>query len=573
MILADVIIHSHSHSHLHFVGNNWTIMGGHSNGSNGSTNTLGRANGNTSMNGDDSLNGLNANGHNGSTSTSNGTGNHYKPPTSPSTPAPTFQPVAIGGMACRLPEDIHSPSELWSFLHAGRDARGPVPSSRYNISAFHLPHKRPGAVIAQQGYFLNSTNDLVALDTSFFSMPRREVEALDPQQRLLLEVAREAIDDAGETRWRGTNVLGQNDFIVSNRLSHELDLHGPSSITRGDYTSAIVSGTNIIIALAFTAAKSEKGFLSPDSLCNTFSPNANGYARGEGIVAIYFKHPADAVRDGNPVRVVVTGSAANHNGHTPTVSYPSSQAQEALIRQAYRNASIAEIARTGFFECHGTGTRTGDPIKVAAVSACFGKAGVHISLFKANLDHAEDAAGLVTVLKAVLALENRIIPPNIKCFPRNPAIPFEDANLVIPAEPTPWPEDRGERVSINSFGLGGSNAHAIIHAIIESAASFIDSPKSTRAASNTPHLLLFSPNTPASLKTIGEKYKAFLKRSPDLLSDIAYTLANKREHLPYRIYAVCTSDKITLPAPPPSIKAPPSRATSLVIVFTRQGAQ
>ncbi|KAL4973127.1 thiolase-like protein [Aspergillus desertorum] len=539
-------------------------MSGHSNGTNGSTNHLGRTNGNTSTNGDNSLNGLNANGHNGSTSTANRTGKHHKPPTSPSTPAPTFQLVAVCGMACRLPGGIHSPSELWSFLHAGRDARGP-----------------PGTVIAQQGYFLDSTNDLAALDTSFFSMPRREVETLDPQQRLLLEVTREAIDDAGETRWKGTNVgvyvgcygqdwydisvrdtqahgiyqvSGQNDFMVSNRLSHELDLHGPSvtlrtacsasligvneacmPIARGDCTSAIVGGTNIIMAPAFTAAKSEQGVLSPDGSCNTFSANANGYARGEGIVAIYLKPLADAVRDGNPVRAVVTGSATNHNGHTPT--------HTGML-------ALQEIARTGFFECHGTGTRTGDPIE-------------------ANLGHAEGAAGLVSVLKAVLSLENRIIPPNIKCFPRNPAIPFEDANLVVPTEPTPWPEDRDERVSINSFGLGGANAHAII----ESAASFIDSPKSTRAASNTPHLLLFSANTPASLKTMDEKYEAFLERSPDLLPDVAYTLANKREHLPYRTYAVRTSDKITLPAPPPSTKAPQSRDTSLVMVFTGQDAQ
>ncbi|CAG8888844.1 unnamed protein product [Penicillium egyptiacum] len=509
-------------------------MNGHSDGTNGSTNHFGQedvatSTGNTPMNRENGFNSLDTNGHSvingGSTPMTNGTGNHHKP----------FQPIAICGMACRLPEGIHSPSELWSFLHAGHDARGPVPSSRYNISSFHSPHKKPGSVIAQQGYFLDSTNDLAALDTSFFSMPRREVETLDPQQRLLLEVAREAIDDSGETDWKGSNigvyvgsygqdwydisvrdteahgiyqVLGQNDFMVSNRLSHELDLHGPSvtlrtacsasligvneacmSIARGDCTSAIVGGTNIIMAPASTAAKSEQGVLSPDGSCNTFSANANGYARGEGIVAIYLKHLADAIRDGNPVRAVVTGSAANHNGHTPTVSQPSSQAQEALIRQAYRNAGIAEIARTGFFECHGTGTRTGDPIEAAAVSACFGKAGVHIGSVKANLGHAEGAAGLVSVLKAVLALENRTIPPNIKYLPRNPAIPFEEANLFIP---TPWPEDRDERVSINSFGLGGSNAHAII----ESAASFNGTRKFRRADTTFIAILCEYPGIP-----------------------------------------------------------------------------
>ncbi|KAM4065795.1 acyl transferase domain-containing protein [Hirsutella rhossiliensis] len=504
----------------------------HSNGTNGSTNHVDQddvtqSNGATSTanthtngtNGVNGVNGLYTNGH--SVNDSNGT------------PRP-FQPVAICGMACRLPGGIHSPSELWSFLHAGRDARGPVPSSRYNISAYHSPDKKPGSVIARQGYFLDSTNDLAALDTSFFSMPRSEVETLDPQQRLLLEVAREALDDSGETGWKEAHgiygVLGPHDFMVSNRLSHELDLHGPSvtvrtacsasligikeacmAMVRGDCTSAIVGGSNIIMAPSLTAVKSEQGVLSPDGSCNTFSA----------------KPLADAIRDGNPVRAVVTGTAANHNGHSPNVSQPS------------------------FFECHGTGTRKGDPIETAAVSACFGKAGVHIGSVKANLGHAEGAAGLVSVLKAVLALGNRTIPPNIKSLPRNPAISFEDANLIVPTEPTPWPEDRDERVSINSFGLGGSNAHAII----ESAASFNSTrkPGTSRAAANTTHLLLFSANTPASLKAMGKKYEAFLNKTLELLPDVAYTLANRREHLPHRAFA--------------------NYETSLTMVFTGQGAQ
>lgn len=150
----------------------------------------------STQNGHSVINGSNgANGHI-DTNKTNGTGDHKDTnthkegiDTPPNTQRP-FQPVAICGMACRLPGGIHSPSELWSFLHAGRDARGPVPSSRYKISVYHSPDKKPGSVIAQQGYFLDSTNDLAALDTSFFSMPRSEVETLDPQQRLLLEVAR-----------------------------------------------------------------------------------------------------------------------------------------------------------------------------------------------------------------------------------------------------------------------------------------------------------------------------------------------------------------------------------------------
>lgn len=527
------------------------------------------------------------------------------------------QPVAICGMACRLPGGIHSPSELWSFLHDGRDARGPVPPSRYNVSAFHSPEKKPGSVASQHGYFLDSTNDLGALDTSFFSMSRSEVEALDPQQRLLLEVAREALDDSGERGWKGSKVgvyvgsygqdwydisvrdtqahgiygvLGPQDFMVSNRISHELDLRGPSvtvrtacsasligvdeacmAIARGDCTSAVVGGSNVLTAPTMTAAKTAQGILSPDGSCKTFSADANGYARAEGIVAVYLKPLADAVRDGNPVRAVVTGSAANHNGHTPVVSQPSSRAQAACIKQAYRNAGIRDVARTAYFECHGTGTRVGDPIETEAVATCFGKAGVHIGSIKANLGHTEGAAGLLGILKAVLALENRTIPPSIKSFPRNPAIPFETANLTIPVEPTPWPDDRDERISVSSFGIGGSNAHAIV----ESAASFDTArkPGTSRGAPNTPHLLLFSANTSASLKAVGDKYEKFLAEKPELLPDVAYTLANKRDHLPHRTFSVCTSDNIVPAAPAPSDKAQPDRGTSLVMVFTGQGAQ
>ncbi|KAL7918584.1 hypothetical protein ACQKWADRAFT_330517 [Trichoderma austrokoningii] len=525
------------------------------------------------------------------------------------------QNVAICGMACRLPGGIASPSELWSFLHGGRDARGPVPPTRYNVSAHHSPNKEPGSVIAQQGYFLDSTNHLAALDTSFFSMSNGEVEMLDPQQRLLLEVVREALDDSGDTGWKGSNVgvyvgshgddfhnlmlrdtqahdphqiLGSHDFMLSNRISHELDLNGPSvtvrtessaslvglneacmAIARGDCTSAIVGGSSIIMAPTLAAAESEQGLLSPEDSCNTFSANADGYARGEGIVAIYLKPLADAIRDGNPVRAVVTGSATSHSGHTSSVSLPSLKAQEAVIRQAYRSAGITNIAKTGYFECHGTASRDGDLIETAAVSACFGKAGVHIGSVKANLGHTGGASGLVSVIKAVLALENRTIPPSIKSLPRNAEIPFEDANLIVPTEPTPWPEDRDERVSVNCFGIGGSNAHAII----ESAASFNVVRKSkTGRAANTPHLLLLSANTPASLKAMGEKYKTFLGKNPSLLPDVAYTLANKREHLPHRTFAVCTGDNFTLGAPAPS-KIQQDQEISLVMVFTGQGAQ
>jgi acyl transferase domain-containing protein len=164
-----------------------------------------------------------------------------------------FTPMAICGMACRLPGKIHSPKELWDFLISKGDARTRVPESRYNVSAYHSPTKKFGSIVTDFGYFLDETVDLAALDTSFFPMQRKDLERLDPQQRLLLEVARESLDDAGEVNWRGSNVgvyVGNygadwydllnsdqqrygthittaHDFMLSNRLSYEMDLRGP----------------------------------------------------------------------------------------------------------------------------------------------------------------------------------------------------------------------------------------------------------------------------------------------------------------------------------------------------------
>lgn len=170
----------------------------------------------------------------------------------------SFSPVAICGMACRLPGGIASPEQLWEFLLEGGDARTRVPKSRFNIDAYHSSTKKPGATITEYGYFLDEEVDIGTLDISFFSMPRNEVARLDPQQRLLLEVARESIDDAGEVGWKGSNIgvyvgtfsqdwydaynkdsskygiyqaTATHDFMVSERLSHEMDLRGPRYVT------------------------------------------------------------------------------------------------------------------------------------------------------------------------------------------------------------------------------------------------------------------------------------------------------------------------------------------------------
>ncbi|KAF9763194.1 hypothetical protein IL306_003222, partial [Fusarium sp. DS 682] len=531
----------------------------------------------------------------------------------------SFTPMAICGMACRLPAGIHSPQQLWSFLLDKGDARSRVPESRFKIDSYYAPDTKPGATVSKYGYFLDESVNLGALDTSFFSMTRSEVERLDPQQRLLLEVARECLDDAGEVGWKGAKVgvyvgsYGQDwydifgreaqmygtqvpvthDFMLANRISYEMDLHGPSmtirtacsaaliglneacsAIAKGDCTSAIVGGTNLIIAPALTMASSEHGVLSPDGSCKTFSADANGYARSEAFSAVFIKPLDKAIRDGNPIRAVIKGIATNSDGKTNGIALPNPKAQEEVIRDAYTAAGISDYSKTGFIECHGTGTAVGDPIEIAAITSVFGNSTedsqMHITSVKPNLGHSEGASGLSSLIKAVLALENHTIPPNIKSQPLSPKIPFDRAGLVVPTEPTPWPAGKEDRVSVSAFGIGGSNAHVIIES-----AQGLNGP---RLAANvrqeeTPQLFVYSANTPESLKMMIDKYQVFLDSTSESMADIAYTLANRREHLPYRSFSVVTNGHHSIPPAVSSTASKSKDLPSIVMVFTGQGAQ
>ncbi|KAF1990145.1 hypothetical protein K402DRAFT_371161 [Aulographum hederae CBS 113979] len=530
---------------------------------------------------------------------------------------PLHRPIAVCGMALRLPGGLHSPQQLWDFLISKGDARCRVPKSRYNIDAYYSDTAKPGSIKTEYGYFLDESINLGSLDASFFTIPRGELERTDPHQRQMLEVARECLEDAGETNWKGKRigcfmgsfgedwcemfakepqqhglyrVSGYGDFMLSNRVSYEMDLQGPSmtfrtgcsaalvalnaacqAIQRGDCESALVGGANLILAPGMTTAMTEQGVLSPEGSCKTFSAEADGYARGEAINAVFVKPLEDAVRDGNPIRSVIRSTSSNNDGRTPGISCPSTDSHEAMIRNAYKMAGL-EYAQTAFVECHGTGTSTGDPIEANAVARVFGDSGVYIGSVKPNLGHSEGASGLTSLIKVILALENQTIPPNIKFSTPNPNIPFKTRKLTVPVEPTPWPKDRSERVSVNSFGIGGSNAHAVL----DSARSFgIEPcvrarPQIEDAIHDEPQLLLYSANSADSLKKMVANYGEYVEKNPDCIDDLAYTLANRREHLPHRTFAVASKSKLGSSAP---VVRAGTQSPNLVMVFTGQGAQ
>lgn len=442
----------------------------------------------------------------------------------------------------------------------------------------------------------------------------------------MLEVARECFEDAGETAGRGKRTgcymgslgedwcemfaretqnwgpyryTGYGDFALFNRVFYEMDLQGPrlvyscyvifldsddSSVTartacsasfvalheacvaisRGDCDSAIVGGANLIMASASTMSITEQNVLSKDGSCKTFSADADGYARGEAIVAVYIKRLDDALRDENPIRAIIRETAINHNGKTSEMTVLSAKAQKALMKRAHKIAGITDFLKTGFVECHGTGTSVGDLIEINAVGRVFGESGVYIKSIKFNFGHTENAFGLLSVIKTVLVLQNRIISLNIKCMFFNPAIFFEFAKLTVFTEPTFWPRSRLERASVNAFDVSGVNAHAVIDSVV----GFNESTVSKRAIHES-RLLLFSANSPTALTSMVDNYRVFVKRNSEKIGDLVYTLAHRRENLPCRTFAIARNGTIGIT--PSTTKS--TKAIAIIAVFTGQGAQ
>ncbi|CRG92723.1 Lovastatin nonaketide synthase [Talaromyces islandicus] len=424
------------------------------------------------------------------------------------------EPVAIVGMGCRWPGGVSNAPQFWEFLKNRVNGWKQLQDPRFSTEGFHHPNSdRPGT-FSMKGAFL-AEGDARLFDHSFFGMTGLEVETMDPSQRKLLEVSYEAIENAGET-WNSVSgsrtgvfvgnfcldhwmiqsrdwdnprpyaFTGAGTSILANRISYIFNLQGPSltvdtacsssmyalhlavnAIRAGDCDSAIVASANWIADPGVQIALDKLGALSASSRCHTFDVRAEGYARGEGFAAIYLKRPSLAIADKSPIRAMIRGTSINSNGRTGGITRPSASGQETVIREAYRNAGDLPFADTTYFECHGTGTYVGDPIEVSAVGRVFapGRSAddpMLVGSVKSNVGHGEGASALASIMKVVLSLENGGIPPVYDLQTLNPNIDFEGAKVLPVTELTPWPKDRLQRASINSFGYGGANGHCII---------------------------------------------------------------------------------------------------------------
>ncbi|KAH0598385.1 Polyketide synthase [Metarhizium humberi] len=560
------------------------------------------------------------------------------------------KPVAIIGMGFRLPGGISTDAQYWDLLINKKNGRCRVPATRYNVDGFSGGKTQTQFLATEYGYFLQT--ELSNIDPSFFSMKPADATVLDPQLRLLLEVAWECMESAGQTHklvgsdtgvfvgvfgedWHNMlhrddlmpnthRLLSAGDYALSNMLSRQYDLRGPrqvnecrelyrlGSLKSGDCSTAMVLGSSLIMDPSMTLDMSALGILAPDGRCKTFDTLADGFARAEAVNAILIKPLEAAIRDGDPIRAVIRSTAVNSDGKTPHVGTPSTEAQRSLILRAYQSAGIGDLSKTPFVECHGTGTMKGDPIETTAVGKAFGTWGTYIGSVKPNLGHGEGAAALTSVIKCVLALENKTIPPNVNFVTPNPRIPFEEYNLQVPVEPVPWPEDRCQRISINSFGFGGANGHVIL----DSAASFaaycgaarqrysssdndslehglshsdedflsLSLPASISSQSSDcdsavpeefPRIVVLSARSEESIKRRIAAFEAYMTNSPSAINDIAYTLGMRAAHMSHRAFAIHHNDihQSLQFSVGKRIITGREKETKVAFIFTGQGAQ
>ncbi|MFG1675366.1 type I polyketide synthase [Micromonospora sp. NPDC049282] len=414
--------------------------------------------------------------------------------------SPDNDPIAVVGLACRLP-GAATPDAFWHLLRDGVDAVREAPPDRW-----------PAGPDRPRGGWLDEVD---RFDAGFFDIAPREAAAMDPQQRLVLELSWEALERAGiaatdlrgsatavfagatsgdyatiAQRGNGTPIgqhttTGLNRGVIANRVSYAFRLTGPSvtvdagqasslvavhlavqSLRSGEATLALAAGVQLNLAPESTLALSAFGALSPDQRCAVFDESANGIVRGEGAVVLVLKPLTAALADGDTVHCVIRGSAVNHDGGGDSLVTPVEEAQARVLRAAYRRSGLApEQAR--YVELHGTGTALGDPIEAAALGTVLGGAGragepLRVGSVKTNIGHLEAAAGIAGLLKTVLAISHRELPPSLHFTAPPAGIPLERLGLRVQTERGGWPGTGPLVAGVSSFGMGGANCHVVL---------------------------------------------------------------------------------------------------------------
>ena len=350
---------------------------------------------------------------------------------------------------------------------------------------------------------------------------------------------------------------------------------------------AVAAGTNLLLGPEPYISESTFHMLSPRGRSHMWDAGADGYGRGDGVAAVVLKKLSDAIADGDPIQGVIRETGVNQDGRTNGITVPSPDAQVALIEDTYRRAGLdldSPSDRPQFFEAHGTGTGTGDPLEAEAIHRAIGRrlgAGekLYVGSIKTVIGHTEGTAGIAGLMKAALALQNRLIPPNLLFNKLNPAIEPFYKGLEVPVKARVWPEGGPLRASVNSFGFGGTNAHAIVERYEPPAAPRAETPDTARVWTFT-----FSAASKSSLRQTLRNTVDFLKQSPEVgTRDLAYSLNSRRSTFPYRATYVARDVAALRKRVLDSVESTgwedqavtraPNGPTKILGVFTGQGAQ
>lgn len=501
-----------------------------------------------------------------------------------------FEPIAVVGMACRFPAGLNDLTTLWQKLQSRFNAIRETPIERWSADRYYskIEASRGKAYVRRGGYIDQSPREF---DANFFGISPRDAENMDPQQRLMLEVTWEAFENAGlkipelanspigvyvggfmldhmitqmshpnRSQINQYSAAGMMMTMLSNRVSHVFDFRGPSlsidtacssSLVAFNYACqdvwssacdmAVVGGVNVMTRPEYPMGMCKGQFLARDGECKSFDARGDGYGRAEGAGVVLLKPLSKAIADGNDIWATVIAAGTNQDGHTPGISMPSGEAQLQLIRQVCDKYNV-DPKTIQYVECHGTGTAIGDPTEASSIGKCYGngRSGddrVIIGSIKSNVGHMEACAGVAGVIKAVLTLHHGETSPLGNLQTPNPNIPFEELGVRLSDDRYKLKQNAGPvRVAVNSFGYGGSNAHAILEAFSFDGSAVPPPTTNSHQAELDTDCMVYLPisaRSPKGVEDLGRRYAQMLESGVSL-RDLVYSLTHRRAHLNYR---------------------------------------
>ena len=535
--------------------------------------------------------------------------------------------IAVVAMSGRFPES-DTLDEFWRLLETGTTTHREIPPSRFCIDDFYDPSRsKHNALLARHGCFIKKPGDF---DHRLFNISPREALQMDPVQRMLLMTTYESLEMAGygpaatvgreqtppriaayfgqttddwktidEQQGIDTHFLpGVNRGFGPGRVCHyfkwaggfySIDTGCSSSATgvclardalaAGECDAAVVGGGTLLNAPEWFAGLSQGGFLSPTGACKTYSDRADGYCRGEAVAVVVLKRLADAVRAKDNVLAVLAGAARNCNAGAGSITYPGERAQEALYRRVLRQAAVRPHD-VGLVEMHGTGTQAGDRVEMAAVQTVFASPAeprraqaLTVGAVKASVGHSEAAAGVVSLIKALLIFQRDTIPPQPgQPFTLNPHLAPLLGNDIQLANGQAWPRDgtTPRSVVVNSFDAAGGN----VSLLLQDPPSFALPPPPSPPDGRAYHVVVTSGRTTTAHETNKRRLRQYLAQHPDTpLADLAYTTTARRIHHVHRdAYVAASTAELWRLLEPPTPPAP-AEPSSVVFAFTGQGAQ